>query len=368
MAIYRHIYVHVPFCEVICHYCHFYTARTKEADQERFFAALRKHLGSEALLLGPGLEAVYFGGGTPAASPPELIASFLEALGPRLRPQAEVTIEANPNNVSRENVRAWKAAGINRVSLGVQSLDDNLLKKLGRAHDSRQALLALETVRAEIDNVSCDLIYAVPAQGEEQPAKEALELVKRGATHLSAYHLTLEKEHFLHASLPTDDFAWHQLRHVAGRLEPLGHEHYEVASFAAPGRQSRNNKNYWSGGPYLAFGPSAHGFDGGNERWSQLSDWRQYIERVENGQNTRSWTENLTPEQRRIEVIFTSLRTDQGLDLKGFEEKFGIDLLGQKKALLERWEKEGLGHLAQGKFVLTFPGRMLVDEIAKSLL
>lgn len=368
MATYRYIYVHVPFCEVICHYCHFYTARTHGADQPAFFRALATDLSRQESSLGPELEAIYFGGGTPAASPPELIAGFLSSLRGRISPRTEITLEANPTNITPERARAWKSAGINRISMGVQSLNDELLRKLGRMHSGNEAQRALSVLRAEIENVSCDLMYAVPGQKEEEPGENALELVKAGASHLSAYHLTLEKEHFLHSSLPPDDFAWRQIHGIAERLLPLGFQHYEVASFAAPGKQSRNNKNYWSGGPYLAFGPSAHGFDGTRERWSNVSDWQEYVRRTEGGQNTRAWTEELTPEQRRIEVIFTSLRTDEGLDLAAFNRVFGIDLVSQKPGLFERWEKDGVGHLAHGHFVLTFRGRMLADEIAKNLI
>lgn len=368
MATYRYIYVHVPFCEVICHYCHFYTARTQGADQPAFFRALAAELSRQESSLDHELEAIYFGGGTPAASPPELIEKFLGSLRSRITARTEITMEANPTNVNPERARAWRSSGINRISLGVQSLNDELLKRLGRMHSGEEALRALAILRAEIENVSCDLMYAVPGQTEEEPGEHALALVRAGASHLSAYHLTLEKDHFLHGSQPPDDFAWRQIHGISERLLPLGFQHYEVASFAAPGRQSRNNKNYWSGGPYLAFGPSAHGFDGKSERWSNVSDWQEYVRRAGTGESTRAWTEHLTPEQRRIEVIFTSLRTDEGLDLAAFQRHFGVDLVSQKGRHFERWEKDGLGHLAHGHFVLTFRGRMLADEIAKSLL
>lgn len=368
MASFRHIYIHVPFCEVICHYCHFYTARTKEARQPEFFAALGKEFGFYEAELGEKLEAVYFGGGTPAASPPELIAELLEKLRPRLSVGTEITLEANPANVSRENAKLWKQAGINRVSLGVQSLDDRLLRKLGRVHSANDARFALENCRAEIENVSCDLMYAVPEQPAQEPGLQALELVNLGASHISAYHLSLEKDHFLHAHLPPDGYAWEQIRGIADKLQPFGFLHYEVASFAAPGKESRNNKNYWSGGPYLALGPSAHGFDGANRRWWNVADWREYTRRIEAGESAVAENENLTPEQRRIEVIFTELRTAKGLDLEAFQERFGTDLVSQKSALFERWQKEGLGQVTNGHFVLSFSGKMLADEIAKSLL
>ncbi len=368
MGAYSHLYLHIPFCEVICHYCHFYTARSAEADQAAFFHALETDLAVQESLLSTKLDAIYFGGGTPSASPPELIAHLLDKLRDRITPQTEITLEANPTKVSPELAKSWRQSGINRLSLGVQSLNDTLLKRLGRVHSAQEALQALSTARAAFNNVSCDLIYAVPGQTEAEPAEHALTLVREGAGHISAYHLSLEKEHFLYSSLPPDDFAWKQIQGVASALGPLGFRHYELASFTKPGLESRNNWNYWQGGPYLALGPSAHGFNGVRERWSNVSDWREYIQRVKQGESPRAWTEQLSSEQRQIEVIFTSLRTDKGLNLTAFQEAFGVDLVGQKAALFNRWEKEGLGHLAQGHFVLTFQGRMLVDEIAKSLL
>lgn len=368
MSRYRHIYVHIPFCEVICHYCHFYTARTQETDQKDFFAALSREAERARGDLAPQLSALYFGGGTPGASPPEEIARFLESLRPRITPDTEITLEANPSRVTPERVRAWREAGINRISLGVQSLDDGTLKRLGRAHSAREARTALETCAREIPNVSADLLYAVPEQPEEIPAAHAEELLSLGAQHLSLYHLTLEKEHFLHAQLPNDAFAWNQLRRVADQLEARGLHHYEVASFAVRGKESRNNRNYWSGGPYFALGPSAHGFDGERERWSHVSDWREYVRRSATGESTRSWTERLTDEQRRIEVLFTTLRTSQGLDLAAFEQEFGEKLREKNATLFERWQKEGLARLDENRLVLTFAGRMLADEILRALL
>lgn len=369
MPAYRHIYVHVPFCEVICHYCHFYTARAAEApSQAAFFAALGKEAARADSEMGKTLKAVYFGGGTPGASPPEEIAGFLTRLHARITPETEITLETNPSNVTPERARAWRDAGINRISLGVQSLDDPTLKRLGRAHSAEQARAAVRTCSAEIPNLSCDLIYAVPEQPEGTPARHALDLHSLGARHLSLYHLTLEKEHFLHQSLPGDSFAWRQLRQVANALEPLAFHHYEVASFALPGAESVNNKNYWSGGPYLALGPSAHGFDGARERWSHVSDWREYVRRAEAGESTRSWTENLSAEQRRIEVILTSLRTAEGLDLAAYARDFEEDLRKTRGSALARWAKDGLATLANDHLVLTFQGKMLADEIARVLL
>jgi oxygen-independent coproporphyrinogen-3 oxidase len=252
--------------------------------------------------------------------------------------------------------------------LGVQSLNDALLKKLGRAHSSAEALKAAELCLREIPNVSGDLLYAVPGQDPEEPGLHAQELVGLGLRHLSAYHLTLGPEHFLHPKLPPDSVAWSQIRGISERLLPFDFLHYEVASFAKPGSESRNNKNYWSGGPYLALGPSAHGFDGDFTRWNNIADWREYIRRIGAGESPIAETEQLSLEQRRIEVIFTSLRTAQGLDLAAFQGRFGEDLEATRGKMLARWAEEGLGWVTNGRLVLTFSGRMLADEIAKALL
>ena len=229
--------------------------------------------------------------------------------------------------------------------------------------DTENSLDARTAVAADdlLDPVVRDL-------GRHPVAEQALELLRLGARHLSFYHLTLEKGHFLHGSLPTDAFAWQQLHAAAEALGQRGLLHYEIASFAAPGAESRNNWNYWTGGAYLALGPSAHGFDGKRERWSNVSDWQEYIRRADARESTRAWTEQVTDEQRRIEVIFTSLRTSKGLDLEAFLAEFGTDLRKSHSAWLQRWLGEGLIELDGPRLALTFSGRMLADEIARRLI
>lgn len=365
-ANFEYVYVHLPFCEVICHYCDFYTARAKEARHEEFFAALAKEATAELPRLSASLKAIYFGGGTPSASPPELIHSFLELFRDRIKPDTEITLEANPTNIRPELVRAWKAAGINRISLGIQSLDDAILKRLGRVHSGMQAEAALKACLEEFKNVTGDLIYGVPGQSEDQPAEHAARMADLGLKHVSAYHLTLEPNHFLHPKLPESEFAWRQIRLVADALEKRGFAHYEISNFGVPGFESRNNKNYWAGGAYLALGPSAHGFNGLRTRWHNVADWEKYVALASAGESVRAETEELTEEQRKIEVIFTALRTAEGLDLQAFEREFGQDL--RKKAAILECEKNGFGKVTNGRFVLTFSGRMLGDEIAKRLI
>lgn len=364
----EHIYIHLPFCDVICHYCDFYTARSKDARHVDFFEALELEAKQNLSKLAPQLKAIYFGGGTPSASPPELLHKFLDLFRDRITPNTEISIEANPTNITAATVRAWKGAGINRISLGIQSLDDQMLKKLGRVHSAQQAKVALALCLAEIPNVTGDLIYAVPGQNEEDPALHALEMAQIGVKHFSAYHLTLEESHFLYPKLPDGEFAWTQVKHILDKLVPLGFEHYEVSNFGLPGFESKNNQNYWFGGAYLALGPSASGFDGQNQRTKNVADWEKYISLLKAEKSVVEETENLTAQQRKIEVIFTSLRTSRGLDLKGFKAKFGEDLESRHAALLSNWQKNDLSRVTNGHLVLTFQGRMLGDEIARKLL
>jgi oxygen-independent coproporphyrinogen-3 oxidase len=365
---YRHVYVHLPFCDVICHYCDFYTARSKEARHEEFFEALGREAEQNLARLTTPLEALYFGGGTPSVSPPELLHAFLERFRSHIGPETEITLEANPANIHPANVKAWKAAGINRVSLGVQSLDDPTLKRLGRVHSAAHALDSIRLLSSELGNVSADLIYGVPEQDKEIPASHARLLAEAGASHVSAYHLTIPTSHFLHRRLPDEAYAWEQIELVATALAEKNFRHYEVSNFGLPGKESRNNGNYWRGGPYLALGPSAHGFDGERTRWKNVANWEEYVRRLAHGENPVDETETLTDEQRKIETIFTSLRTLEGLNLASFRTRFGIDLAQRHAAFFRKLESEGLATLANDRFVLTFKGRMLADEIASKLL
>lgn len=365
---FRHVYIHIPFCEVICHYCDFYKVRAKEASYGDFFDALLTEARSILDVMAPRLDAIYFGGGSPSTAEPAQIRAVLDLFRDRIHAGTEVTLEANPRDISREKVRAWKEAGVNRISLGIQALNDQILKRVGRAHNSAGAIRALETCLAELENVTGDLIYGVPEQALDGPASHALELAKLGLKHFSAYHLSVSPRHFLHSKLPEESFAVDQIQLVVERLAPLGFRQYEIANFGLPGFESRNNLNYWKGGPYQALGPSAHGFDGTNVRWQNIPDWKEYVNLIRQGKSPVHFREELSNEQRTIESIFTGLRLDEGLDLKRIESAFGCDILRKNAALFEAWEKEGLGTLDGGIFVPTFKGRMLADEITRKLL
>lgn len=368
MGLYRHIYLHVPFCEVICHYCDFYTARTKEADFEKFFAALAAEARSVRHQLADQIHAIYFGGGTPSSAKPDQIRLILDLFRDRIGTDTEITLEANPRDITKANAIAWRDAGINRVSIGIQSLNGRILRRLGRAHSAEEAVAAIKICVETIGNVTGDLIYGVPGQATDEPANHAVMMAELGVKHFSAYHLTIPKEHFLFSSLPEDGIAFEQIQMVAERLAVYGFRHYEISNFGKPGYESQNNLNYWHGGPYLALGPSAHGFDGENVRWQNVANWNEYVSRIEMGNSPVETREILGPEQRMIEAVFTGLRLEEGLDVARIEKAYQCDLLGKKASIFRAWESEGVGKLSGGVFVPTFRGRMLADELARKLL
>jgi oxygen-independent coproporphyrinogen-3 oxidase len=368
MSAYSHVYAHFPFCDVICHYCDFYTARSKDADQVGFLAAITKEARSFLQTEKPKLQALYLGGGTPSVSPLGELRDFINSFQPYLEIDAEITLETNPNTIADERLAAWQEMGINRISLGVQSLTDTTLRRLGRTHTAAEAIACLTQIYRLFPNTSADLIYAVPGTNKESLLEDARRFVDLGIPHLSAYHLTLESKHFLFSKLPNDEFASEQVEQLSDFLQSQGYEHYEMSNFGKPGFRSKNNSNYWRGGAYFALGPSAHGFDGGQLRWKNISDWKEYINRINLGQSVVETRETLSSEQLQIERLFTALRTLEGLDLTQWENSFGFSLAQQKSAVIERLVKEGLAALSNGHFVLTLRGRLVADEIVKKLL
>ncbi len=265
----RSLYVHVPFCERRCEYCDFASVAGLAGHQE-YVTALRAEIGAVAeRLVGLELDTVFIGGGTPSLLPPELLASILDAVraGFRLAPGCEVTMEANPSSTDASRAAVWRAAGVNRVSLGVQSLHQPALRFLGRVHDARRALEAVAEVRAAgIARLSTDLIHAVPGLGDAAWAATLDEVLALDCEHLSAYELTVEPGTPLHRSVARGAVtpveagpALRQQRMAVERCAAAGLARYEVSNFARPGAECRHNLAYWSNAWYLACGVGAHG-------------------------------------------------------------------------------------------------------------
>ena len=370
----RHIYVHIPFCARICPYCAFYKDLLDRSQTSRFCEALlrelelnesRRRSGDRRSLLRPS--TIYFGGGTPTAlniaQLELLLRGFHENL--ELSQLVEWTIEANPGSVSARKAALLKKFGVNRISLGVQSWDDELLRLLGREHNAQQAEESFRILRdAGFTNVNVDLMFGLPGQTVDQWRATLEKTIALEPEHVSTYCLTYEEdtEFFLrHARgefRQDSDVDAEFFEMKIGILEDAGYRHYEISNYARPGFESVHNRAYWLGKDYLGIGPSAVSTIG-MQRWQNVCDYRAYIDRVFSGESTRTTSENLTHEMKRTERIALGLRTRDGIsasELKDFaqetDELIGLELLRK----------------SNGNFVLTRRGKSLADSITEAFL
>jgi oxygen-independent coproporphyrinogen III oxidase len=318
---------------------------------------------------------VYLGGGTPSLLPDPSLRRLLGALGKRYRlaEDAEVTLEANPDDIDADRLEAWKAAGINRLSIGVQSFREEDLLWMNRAHSASQAREAIRSARAAgFDHDSIDLIYGTPGLTDEALLENLREAIDLGCPHLSCYALTVEPRTALSRDIragkipPTDpETQARQFLLLIKTLTGAGYEHYEISNFALPGQRSRHNSSYWHGVPYLGLGPSAHSFDGRIRRWNVAGN-AAYMAAIKKGELPYE-AEVLTPVQQLNEYTMTALRTSEGLDLEKIESTWG-------KPARRRLEKAAGGFIAAGKMqrvtdklILTTEGKLFADGIASVL-
>jgi oxygen-independent coproporphyrinogen III oxidase len=377
----RHLYVHIPFCARICPYCAFYKDLLDRSETTRFCDAIlreiEQHQGETTSQSSRRLESrrslnllpstIYFGGGTPTALTTSqlefLLAGFHEQLD--LSMLLEWTLEANPGSVSARKAALLRKFGVNRISLGVQSWDDDLLKLLGRDHSRPQAEESIRILRdAGFTNINIDLMFGLPGQTIDQWRATLEKTVALQPEHISAYCLTYEEdtEFFLkHArgEFRQDSDADAEFFELAmSMLADTGYEHYEISNYARPGFQSAHNRAYWAGEDYLGIGPSAFSTRG-LERWQNVCDYRAYADRVLAGQSPIASTETLTPEMKRTERIALSLRTGNGVsvsDLENFAQQ------------TDEFVMLGLLRQSDGKFVLTGKGKSLADSVAEAFV
>jgi oxygen-independent coproporphyrinogen-3 oxidase len=322
----RHLYVHVPFCARRCSYCDFAIAVRRSVPSERFVRAVlaeyHRRRAAEEWGEAP-FETIYLGGGTPSRLSTAAVGRLLDAF-PRAA-GAEVTLEANPDDVTPDDARAWVAHGVNRVSLGVQSFADGVLRWMHRTHDAAAAVRALSTLRdAGVASLSLDLIFGLPDGLEHDLARDLALALSLGPDHLSAYGLTMEARTPYarwvargSAQPAPDGRCASEFLLIHQTLVAAGFAHYEVSNYAradAAGgdARSRHNSAYWTGATYAGIGPSAHGFDGRRRRWN-LRDWTAYDREVSRGEDPVGGVEDLSPAQLELERVYLGLRTDRGL-------------------------------------------------------
>jgi oxygen-independent coproporphyrinogen-3 oxidase len=365
------LYLHIPFCLSKCGYCSFYSIAERDA-VPAFLAALRQemHLSRRE---GEIFDTVYIGGGTPSV----LSAAQLQGILADLRgvfslaSGTEVTLEANPADVSPGLLAVLREAGVNRINLGVQSLDDRLLAFLGRRHDRSRALSAVDTARAAgFERVGIDLIYGIPGQTLDAWMRTLREAICLNPEHLSCYQLSLDAGTPLAArcrqgeiSLPGETLQARFFHKTSELLEDAGYLHYEVSNFARPGQESRHNRKYWNHTPYLGLGPSAHSFSGRERRWNHPS-LAAYLGDLAAGRPPVEASESLGDEQLRLEALFLGLRTRRGIDLEDFKNRFGQDLPVAKGKILASLERAGLVEIQGGFLRPTRAGLAVADSLA----
>ena len=367
------LYLHIPFCRKACSYCNFHFSTSARGHGE-MVAAIAREIGLRHAEMPAGpWDSVYFGGGTPSLLSPAQVTALLDAAAAArpIAPGAEVTLEANPDDLSEDTLAAFAKTPVNRLSIGVQSFRESDLRYMRRAHDARQAVASIARAQAAgFRDLTIDLIYGTPGLDDESWLGNLRRAIDAGVPHLSAYALTVEPRtalaHDIRAgrSLPVDEEqAARQMELLIDTLEDAGYEHYEVSNFALPGRRAVHNGNYWRGRAYLGVGPSAHSFDGARERSWNVAHNARYVRAVAAGELPVE-RERLTDADRYNELLMTGLRTSWGvsdaeLERVGFRQNFLRDarpLL--RDGLLER---HGEGHR------LTRAGRMRADGISAGL-
>lgn len=365
------LYIHIPFCRSKCAYCDFYSI-TDRSQLDAYLDALYLEMKFYRDF-APLFDTVYVGGGTPSCLDTRQLAELLHRVREAfpIAPDAEITVEVNPGDVDTVFMRELRDAGVNRVSIGVQSFDDSMLKSLGRRHNGREGREAVEAARtAGFANVGVDLIYGVPGQPHDLWLETMETALGFNPEHLSCYELTLEEGTPFHRrmergefSLPGEEEAYRFFSMTSAFLEQRGYTHYEVSNFARERALiSRHNHKYWDHTPCLGLGPAAHSFDG-TRRWWNHRCLEGYGRDVASGRAPVAGVEDLTPEELRLEALYFGFRTKRGIHGPEFRERYGIDLFREKGPALRCLRDEGLVTLDDEFLAPTRRGLALADRL-----
>jgi len=366
------LYIHIPFCKSKCGYCSFYSIKSLNLLPD-FIDALNKEMKFYSKLF-KSFDTVYLGGGTPSLLTPQQIETILKTVGKfyKIDPHAEITIEVNPGDVSLEYFQSLRLLGINRLNIGIQSFDDQLLKFLGRRHSASDALESMEAARdAGFSNIGLDLIYGVHHQNIKSWENTLQKAITLKPEHISCYQLSLAPKTPLYQiyqeksiKLPSNEQQTKYFFTTSEILENDGYLHYEVSNFAREEcLKSKHNMKYWQHVPYLGLGPAAHSFLD-NKRWWNKAAVKTYLQEISAGNMPVENTETLSAEQLQLEALFLGLRTKAGIDLKLYKIRYGVDLLEDKKSMIDLLIKNKLVELKDSFLRPTRAGMAVADSLA----
>lgn len=368
------LYIHIPFCKQACHYCDFHFSTNLQLMEVMMDSICVELKLRKDYLKGEAVDTIYFGGGTPSLVPAkylEKILNQISALFPGRK--QEITLEANPDDLNPQALATWKSLGIDRLSLGIQSFQDQILKAYNRAHNSKEATQAIALARAAgFEKFSIDLIYGYPHSDHRLWQLDLEEALRLDPGHLSAYSLTIEPKTTFgnwakkgKFSPAEDEFVAQQYEWLQERCDKAGYLQYEISNFSRPNQAAVHNSNYWKRSPYLGIGPSAHSFDGSSRGFNPSSN-ASYTKSLSVG-SLPFVLEKLTPTESINEEILTGLRTRWGLDTGSLAERYHLDILEIKKGPITKLTELGMIHTLGKTLTLTRKGQLLADSIASDI-
>jgi len=373
------IYIHIPFCKQACHYCDFHFS-TQLGKKEAMVNSIAKELELRKSEVDDEVETIYFGGGTPSLLTLEEMERLIQAVYENYKviDRPEITLEANPDDLvssraeSRDLFLEYKNAGINRLSIGIQSFYEEDLKLMNRAHNAGEAEQCIQVAKQYFDNITIDLIYGIPGMDDERWKSNIQKALDFGLSHISSYALTVEprtalKKFIEKGIVPDvdDEQAQEQFHILVDMLEAHGFVNYEISNFGKPGFFSKNNTAYWLGKTYLGVGPSAHSFDGKHRSWN-IRNNPTYIKKINEGE-LPSEIETLSKTDRYNEYVMTGLRTIWGVDLERIASEFGANYLKYINQQAAKFLEQDFLVIADGKLLTTKKGKFLADGIASDL-
>ena len=368
------IYIHIPFCKQACHYCDFHFSTSMKKKDEMVLALAKEISIRKDEFENEIVETIYFGGGTPSVLTNEEINFLISEVykNYKVAENPEITLEANPDDLSSERILALSKSPINRLSIGIQSFYENDLKMMNRAHNSAEAIKCLQEATQYFDNISLDLIYGIPGMSDEMWKKNIETALSFGIPHISSYALTVEPKTALRKLIdtgkiaePQDETASNHFMILVETLQKKGFIHYELSNFGKENYFSKNNSAYWLGKKYIGIGPSAHSYDGEKRGWN-IANNSLYLKAIENNELPIE-NEILTVSDRYNEYIMTGLRTIWGVSLEKIEKEFGVDYLDYLQKQSQKFLDDELLSVENNILKPTAKGKFLTDGIASDL-